>query len=636
MIYLIHPLLSLPDSPVADTFCAACDRELRRHAVTSLIDSAGQLHSVEPAPGDAVVFFNHSPEVQYQADIFRILESQAGIFPIAMSKELRIPPTPARNCQSFDVRNELRHRGLDDSNAATVAGVLARGVLASLQPTLSQVKMRLFLSHRRADGEELAGWFYQQLRQRAESGFQDLSDIVVGEEAQSVIESRLGESDAVIFLDTALAFESVWVAKELEVGLALNLPIVWVCAGGDDNGKRLKVRPAERPHLQINADSRDPQIVEQVLDQAFSLARESGMRIFDTARRLKSLSSAGGMELIEKSANKLLYRLQIARKGFRYPEAPMKHVVQFFGRWPKSEDKAQFVQELRSLGENPEVGLLLGPIPAQPQVRNIDGVTAEQPVIIVDSGEEYVSLLEQYVNRASKQDLERLEPLAEVSLARKGDSDRTERGRGLIISGSFPDKFPAGFQSKHQQDLIDAVHAFARAAFDRGGPVIFGAHPVFVPLIFDMARRRRPKDFREAIHLYFSTLYRAVPGDYQNNATVFAIPSVGSDRNASLRKMREAMVHDKQAVGLVAIGGKYARPGLSLGVDEEVELASARGVPAFLIGSVQGRSSQLAADFSAAGWKKKLNTLTSEQNEQLRTSMDYSSLADMVLNSIGI
>ena len=166
--------------------------------------------------------------------------------------------------------------------------------------------------------------------------------------------------------------------------------------------------------------------------------------------------------------------------------------------------------------------------------------------------------------------------------------------------------------------------------------MIFGAHPLFVPLIFDMAKRRRPRDSRQAVHLYFSTLFRTQPKEYEDNATVFPVHSVDDDRNKSLRKMRETMMDDEQAAGLVAIGGKHPREGLSIGVDEEMELAAKAGLPAFLIGSVQGRSSHLAAHFSAQGWKEKPNSLTVEENEQLRISLDYSSLADMVSNSLGI
>jgi hypothetical protein len=128
MIYLIHPRLSLPDVLLAEIFCAGCDSELRRHALVSLIDAQNQLYSVEPTSEDAVVFFNHGVGLQDHKDILRILKCQAKSFPVAKSQELRVPPDAAGKSQSFDVHNELRQRGLNESNAATVASVLARAV----------------------------------------------------------------------------------------------------------------------------------------------------------------------------------------------------------------------------------------------------------------------------------------------------------------------------------------------------------------------------------------------------------------------------------------------------------------------------------------------------------------------------
>lgn len=608
MIYLLHPGISELRSSVADAFHSACYEELRRHSVVTLIDSLLQLHAIEPEDDDGIIFFNHNPSLPYASEFLRVLDCAARFFPVAASRESRMPPPGVSKHQSFDILHELDLRGLQEANSGTVAAVFARAVLASLQPTLSQFRMRLFLSHRRADGENLATWFYQQLRRRAENGFQDLSDVLVGEDAQSVIESRLLLSDAVLFLDTPLAFESTWVAKELETALSLNLPIVWINAGGDATGNKLRVRPAGVPHLTIDPTVSDPTVVDDALKCAFSLAREYGQRILDTVRRLRDVSKKNKIELVENNRNELLYIVQIPRPAFRYPQSPMKHMIQFYGRWPKTEDKQKFTEELSRRSDPPELGLLLGPIAPQ-NILDEARDNRASPRVIIDSGEEYVSTLERYM----------LQP----TLSRK---------KGLIISGAFPEDC----KPQHQQDLIDAVHAFCRAVFDKGGIVIFGAHPLFTPLIFDMAKRRRPHDSRHAVHLYFSKYFRDVPREYEENATVFATESVEEDRNKSLTKMRQAMINDSEAAGLVAIGGKHPREGLTVGVDEELEKATSARLPSFLIGSVQGRSSYRAAEFSSQGWKERLNALSIEQNEQLRTSLDYSTLADVVLSSLGI
>ena len=100
--------------------------------------------------------------------------------------------------------------------------------------------------------------------------------------------------------------------------------------------------------------------------------------------------------------------------------------------------------------------------------------------------------------------------------------------------------------------------------------------------------------------------------------------------------MRETMIADQDSAGLVAIGGKHPRKGLTVGVDEELELAEKSALPAFLIGSVQGRSSDRAAEYCSHGWEQRPNGLSAEQNEQLRTSLDFGTLACIVLNALEI
>ena len=54
------------------------------------------------------------------------------------------------------------------------------------------------------------------------------------------------------------------------------------------------------------------------------------------------------------------------------------------------------------------------------------------------------------------------------------------------------------------------------------------------------------------------------------------------------------MMNNKDAVALVVIGGKTPSA-QKPGVDEEVELAKKLSIPVFLIGSVEGRSSEIAS-----------------------------------------
>lgn len=617
-VYIVHPDMTGAGSAARD-FYSACRDELEQHVEVSPVSAGGVARAAEFAPGDALLFFNR-PDQNYDPALLALFGAAAGakveVFPVALTPESRIPPAALSDKQSFDVTEQLRQRNLTDVNTGTVAVALARAVVSRLQPTLSRERMRLFISHRRLDGEELAAAFYDRLVVRAQECFRDLIDVRVGQDAQQVIEANLLQSDTVVFLDTPKAGESAWVARELEMALALNLPIVWVRLGPDEDRTPLRVRPAAAPHFDFAGGASSPggvgpELADEVIHTAFRVSREAATRVFDQLRRLKSLAAEGKIQITEEDRSKLLYTVRIPRKGFRYPERPLTHLIQFYGRWPKDDDESEFLPFVDRLGFPPhprhgppyDTALLVGPIPGQAIE---DG---RQRDFYADSMDEYVSTVEKYVTAATA----------------------PPPKRGLIISGAFPEAEP-----EFQQNLTDAVHAFARATLDRQGVVIFGAHPTFTPLVFDMARRRRPRDFKSAVRVYVSRYYVDEAGlsEYEENATVFATEEVGGERDASLTRMRREMIADGQAAGLVAIGGKTRAGGHSPGVDEEITLAREAGLPVFLIGSAGGRTSELGAEMSAAGWADPPNGLTADRNQELLVSPDYGTLANVVLEEL--
>jgi hypothetical protein len=615
MIYVLHPELTVGSNAVAGVFYEASLKELERELPVVALKSEAQTRDLELGKNDALIIFNSG---QYPSFVQRLLTARAVIFPVAIDTTLRFPGKGASHRQSFDIPDELARRGQTAASVATVAMAFVRVLLAQVQPTVSRCALRLFLSHRRPDGENLARPFQNMLEQRRQQAFRDLSDILVGEDAQEVIYDRLIRSDAVLFLDTPLACESEWIGKELQMALSLNIPIVWICLGADKTGRRLKVRPAEVPHFNFERTEITPDLADSALHKAFVLGREfAAPRVFDSIRRLRDVCSRDG-GLQPEDQRSLLFTVKIPRPTERYPQLPRRHLIQFFGRWPDEADQKSFLDEMEKRSPEFDAGLLLAPIGAIPDDK-LPKVSDKPCPTVIDSADEYVSNVQK-----------QLSPVVTVS-----------KKRGVILSGAFPEPEAINTEGRkeHQQDTIDAVHAFAQGVFDRYGVVIFGAHPTFVPLIFDLAVRRRPRDFKEAVHLYVSRYFRPDLAQFEKSATVFPIQEeTGGEgteaRNRSLTRMRKAMINDSEAVGLIAIGGKARRPGLSIGVDEEVELARAAGLPVFLIGAVQGRSSELTAEFSAAGWKEKLNDLTPEQNEQLRVSLDFGTLANLVLGSL--
>lgn len=617
-IYYIHPSLTLDSlSTEIISFYEKSAAEMERYTTISAIRHTAALLSARPSSGDAVAFFNCTDD-GYGPEVRNFLEEAAAccseFLPIAFQESTRRPPTCIPERQSFDVVEQLRRRSLLCEQVSTVATIFAREVLARVQPTLSVSPMRLFLSHRRLDGECIAASIHKQLQDEA-TVWRDLMQIRIGEDAQEKIETALLESDAVVFIDTPKSGESEWIAKELQTALGLNLPIVWVRIGPASPRSSLRVIPAEMPHFEfpdLLASDRTfhREDVSAIAQKAFELARATGTnRVLDRIRRLRIFAGRHGAEIKELDPRRLMFSVEWPRNGFRYPQRPMTHLVQAFARHPRDDDYRQFrcCASACGLDAHPHWGpyydaaLLL--TPGGPAHRQVSASPAGLHVEPID---DYVAAVETYLARPVK---------------------RLKR-TGLIISGAFPLGEP-----DFQQNLTDAVHAFTRAVLDRSGEVIFGAHPTFQHLIFELGRRCRGTDYQQAVRMYISE-YFATPAaisEYKEQATIIST-GAASTRSESLTLLRNAMVRDPEAAGMVVIGGRTALNGHVPGVDEEVLLAKEVGIPVFLIGSCGGRSAELAYEHPRSGISG--NNLTAEDNQELATSTDYASLASLVLDSL--
>ncbi len=583
-IYFLHPSFTIESTDNAIRFYSNCLEELQEHIDAVPLLKMGALRTTQLDKDDSIIFFNRCDQEYSEAlkSFFQdFCENSVDVFPIAIDKDYRVPPECFEKVQTFDVIENLRHRSLTEENIATVAFSFARNIIAKIQPTLAKDRMQLFISHRRLDGEEIAANLCSELRKRSENTFRDLIDIHVGEDAQEIIESKLRTSDAVIFIDTPKSGESKWIAKEIQIALSMNLPIVWIKVGENEGRKPLTVRPYDQPHYMFNdfdplTGRFRPEMVDEFIRKAFHLSREQAIIVFDQIRKLRMLAKIHGIQLEEINRKNMLFRIQFPRAGFRYNQKPMTHLIQVFGRYPGLTDTEQIDPLVRSYGYDPhplygpyyDSTLLLAPIQGQEEC----AVSGEHNYI--DSFDEYLHSMENYLT------------VPQINKTKKA----------VIISGAFPDCEP-----EYQQYLLNALHSFVQVILDRGATVIFGGHPTFQHLIFDMAKRRRPKDYIESIKLYISKLY--VPDilveELREQSTVFAIDA------------------EKDP-----------------GIDEEIELAKKRKLPIFLIGSVGGRSSELATEHKKNEWKDIKNGLSHQSNEQLLTSLDYRVLAKQVADQL--
>jgi hypothetical protein len=598
-------------------FFQAIHETLQEFVGVSVLRNVTQLLATEPNAADAIVVFNRE-DTDYLERITQFLEksSRAGakILPVAVSAAARRPPAAAGVAQSFDITEQLRQRALNASQVETIAKLFARQILSVLNPTLVTEPMHLFLSHRRLDGEDLSAAF-TRLRTTSTNGvFRDLFDVQVGDDAQNVIDARLNESDAVIFLDTPRTGESPWIVKELRGALQAGLPIVWVRVGSEEGRLPLTIRPADKPHFEfpdLNPLTQELPIerIEQIVHEAARIHhRDYVDRLFSEFLRLRDIANQHDIQLKQIDARKMLYSLTLNRTQTRYKQRPLTHLLQLFGRTPTKRDLGEFTGCAAAGGyrADPQHGhhydsaILLAAIP--PRIQPV----FDDAGIHTDSISDYVSEIERMTT-----------PLI-------------GGGKRIVLSGAFADCEP-----EFQQNMTSAVYAMTEATLRSGAGLSFGAHPTFQFLIFDLAKRLRPSDFRKALRMYVSKFFvtEATVEEFQGSAEVFATNAIEDDRAQSLTLMRRQMLGDPEAGALVVIGGKTSRPGIAPGIDEEIAIARENRLPIFIIGSVGGRSSEISSQLTLAA-RAALNGQSESDNERFAKDVDYSRLAQMVLRAI--
>ncbi|HEX5236572.1 MAG TPA: TIR domain-containing protein [Silvibacterium sp.] len=615
-VYAIAPTLTLRTSPASETFLEAFHRALIDYCNTSILRTASALRMTEPDSADVVTFFNRADST-YEAHFLEFLRrakrGNSKILPIATTKDERLPPDLVKDKQSFDVTEQLRQRALKPDQIGTVATVFARQTLSILKPTLATEPMHLFLSHRRLDGEEITADFHHTLISTTQKAFRDLFDVRVGEDAQEIIEERLAESDAVIFLDTPKTGESPWITKELRLALNLQLPIVWIRLGLDEGRIPLKVIPAGAPHFSYPdlspATEQVPAAqIELIVQKAFEIHhRDYVDRLLDEFGRLRDLAQDHEIKFDNVDPRRMIFSLALPRKNGRYRQRPLTHLIQLFGRTPTLQDVGQFSACAKDADYEPhpkhgahyDSAILLAAIPSRASA------SFDEAGVHIDAIGDYVSEIERTVRPPKI------------------------KQKRLVISGAFADCEP-----EFQQNMTNAVHGIAETFLRAGLGLSFGAHPTFQFLLFDLAKRVRPDDHLSAIRMYISRFFatEAMVEEYSQGANVISTAAINGDRAASLTAMREAMIVDPEASAIVVIGGKTSRGGHIPGVDEEIELARKARLPVYLIGSVGGRSSELSSSLSLAE-REALNGATETANVELASSLDYSRLAELILSA---
>jgi hypothetical protein len=303
------------------------------------------------------------------------------------------------------------------------------------------------------------------------------------------------------------------------------------------------------------------------------------------------------VEALDRSRQ--VYCVTRQRRFLRSPMRPERHIVQVFGRRPSVDDRRAFVDWLRERDFAPgdserqrfDLAIMMSSVPG-------DG--AHDDVVAGYGGIGYI------------------EGLADPSSVTEPRRAATPE---LLVFGAFPR------HAGSAQEVRDAVHEIVTTWLTRGGRIRFGGHPTFTPLVELASQMEVPGAERDRVTIVQSRHFLNVGGMQQASglATVEVTDDMG-DRASSLSVLRHQLVGGSTAVAAVAVGGRTEEGGTHQpGIEEEVELARAHGIPVFLLASPGGHTAVLA-ERAAAGdpaWSSLGNALSDGDNQWLATTDDY-------------
>ncbi len=580
-----------------------CMIEVQRVYVKSEAQMA-KLRIAEANVNDIFIFFN-AENGKYSEEFIKLLEKyyelQCRIWPIAMEKnpECRLPPQPAHQCQSFDVSswNEVRCPLKD--NIPAIAQVFARKVVAQTLSPLYRDEVLYFISHRRSDGEGVAQKLSDELSRltRRNRAFRDVVEVEVGDDAQAKIDEKLALSDVLIFLQTEQAQYSEYIMKELCYALINDIPILWIQIDGASFSK-LRIRPGEEPVLSyqssaFNDSDRLIEIADEIEEKCFQLILNSSNQVCSYIEYLMDLSRSGNICLTSDKNAVLAYEVEYKTADFYDPKI-QRHYIQCFGRHPKADDVEKFCSRVKQTDfyqKNDRVFLLS---------RHADQNALDEDTKL---------MREDYDNYI-------------VNLENVSGVPRDWHGKRIILSGAFPD-----CDEIYKNSLLEALSVYAKQIIRNGYTLVFGAHPTFQEIIFDIGRL-----FGFGIHNSIEMhMDRAYANQYDLNELRKKCSLVLAD---GLQEMRENMICKKKAKALICLGGKIKANKAEQGVDIEAGLARSVGIPVALVGTVGGRSGEYALEMEKDSNWSSLNPWGNGLNEKLLYNLNHRLMIRKLLGKI--
>ena len=609
-IIFCNPKLTMRTIDKANVFFESCREILDTYIANKFyITSAFQIDQLlaDNVDMDDIFIFFNAEDGKYEDKFLRLLKKyndvQSRIWAIAMEKNpaCRRPPEPVSDKQSFDVSCRNENRNPMKNNMKAIAQIFARKIIAQTLSPLYRDEVLYFISHRRIDGEHIAAKLADELRHltRERNVYRDVVNVEVGDDAQKDIDKNLAMSDVLIFLQTEEAQNSSYIMKELCYALIYDIPILWIQI---DNASysNMEIHPGEHPMLHYRSDEFDCQerlmeIVDEIEEKCFQLIMNSSNQVFSHIEYLRDLNDANKIKLTGDKNATLAYEIEYKEKTKDiYDSGVKKHYIQCFGRNPKKQDIEKFIEKVKkgkTYDDNDKLFLLSNHGQREKLMGDIK-VTEEN--------------FDDYIMN--------LENVAGVK--------RQKRNQRIILSGAFPD-----YDEIYKNSLLEAVSIYAREIIKNGYVLVFGAHPTFQKLIFDIGKLYA-SDMQYSIEMHMDKAYL---DQYDLEELEEKCTLVLSD---GLQEMRENMICKEKSELLICLGGKIKDDKSQQGVDIEVELAKGVKVPVALVGTVGGRSSEYAYEkIKQEDWSD-LNQWDKSFNESMFYNVNHRLMIRRLLNAI--
>lgn len=609
-IIFSRPELTMQKIEEATDFYDECTSILNMYVSNvyyiSTVIQVKQLLAGKAEKDDILIFFTSEKGV-YSDQILSLLKKynnvQSRIWAIAMdsSPECRRPPEPVTDKQSYDVSCRKENRNPLKNNMKAIAQMFARKIVAQTLSPLYQDEVLYFISHRRIDGEHVAGKLADGLRllTRERNTYRDVVNVAVGDDAQKDIDEHLKVSDVLIFIQTEQAQYSDYIIKELCYALVNDIPVLWIQIDGASYDK-LQIHPGQGPILSYRSDEFDDkdrleEIVDEVEDNCFRLIMNSSNQVYSYVNYLNELGNLGRIKLTNDDSSPLAYEIEYYEKTRdRYDIGLRKHYIQCFGRNPQERDIQRFVEKVKKEHQYDRQDRLF----LLSNHGNRDRHVSEDKVV----EENYDNYL--------------------MNLDNVFGVMRQQRNKRIILSGAFPD-----CDEIYKVSLLEALVVYSREIIKNGYTLVFGAHPTFQKLIFDIGDLYA-SDVKYSIEMHMDKAYidQYNIEELQEKCTLILADG--------LQEMRENMICNTKGEMLICLGGKIKEDKTQQGVDIEVGLARKANIPVALVGTVGGRSSEYAYQKLVEGSWSDLNPWDKVLNENLFYNVNHRLMIKRLLELI--